>query len=290
MLQRVVIAAVACAILLSAGARPALAQDDFARFRVGGLLGRGLGGQEDLNMTIDESGMGGIWRQDESGRNADHIEGMLTRGLSAEYLISDRFGVGAEFVWFSGGGGYDWFISIEDEYGWWWIEADADYAPTATVASLYGIYRLPLGDTGVSLRLVAGVGYLHGTFAHAFYGRDRYVEYDGWEYEVVLDERIETSGSGGAFHCGLGAEWNLTDELLVTACATFRKAQIDRLEVDEFRTTENGVPYEAWGINEGEVLRWARDEWGGYFSTEDGGPVELDFGGMQLTVGIAQVF
>ena len=289
MLRRVVFAAVGCAILVIAGSQSVLASDDVGRFRVGGLFGIAMADHEDLNDTIDD--VKNFWTEWEIDVNGDDVGGGPALGVFAEYLVSDRFAVGAEFTRLSGSGGYDW--SFDEEYGS--VALDVGYEATGSVASLYGVYRLPLGDSPVTLRFGAGAGYLFGAkFVMDFRGHEVYQDRGHLEGSrdttIVSQTDVEASGSGVAFHGLVGAEYHLTDQWLLMASASYRIARVDELKVDEASSKVNGVPVDVWwDLEEGETLKWCKED-GVYFSTEDGDDVGLDFGGVQFTVSVAYAF
>ncbi len=289
MLKRVVLAAVGCAILTVAGSQSVLASDDVGRFRVGGLFGVAMADHEDLNETID--GAEEFWTQWGVDWNDNNVGGGLALGIFAEYLVNDRFAVGAEFMRLSGSGGYNW----SDAHDFGSTDVDVGYAATGNIASSYGVYRLPLGDSPVTLRLGAGAGYFFGAeFELDFSVRQTFEEPGGLggsrDSTFVGQTDVEASGSGGAFNGLFGAEYHLTDQLIMMASASYRIARVDELEVDEASSRENGMPVDTWwDLEEGETLKWYNEN-GVYFSTEEGDNVGLDFGGLQLTVSVAYAF
>ena len=288
MLKRVVLAAVGCAILAVGGSQSVMASDDVGRFRVGGLFGAAMADHEDLNDTIDDAG--DFWTQWEVDWDDDDVGGGLALGIFAEYLINDRFAVGAEFMRLSGSGGYSW--SDAQEFGS--VDVDVGYDATGSVVSLYGVYRLPLGDSPMTLRFGAGAGYLFGAkFVLDFGAYETYEDWGGLEGSrdttIVSQTDVEASGSGVGFHGLVGAEYHLTDQWLLMASASYRVARVDELEVDEASSKVNGMPVDTWWVEEGETLKWYNED-GVYFSTEDGDEVGLDFRGLQLTVSVAYAF
>lgn len=290
MLRRVALAAVGCAILVIAGSQSVLASDDIGRFRVGGLFGAAMADHEDLNDTIDDAE--DFWTHWEIDWNDDDdVGGGLALGIFAEYLVNDRFAVGAEFMRLSGSGGYNW--SYADDFVS--DEVDVGYAATGNIASAYGIYRLRLGDSPVSLRFGAGAGYFFGAKFELDFSTRRTSEDWGVlggsrDTTFVGQTDVEASGSGIAFNGLLGAEYHLTDQLIMMASASYRIARVDELKVDQASSSENGMPVDTWWVlEEGETLKWYNEN-GVYFSTEDGDNVGLDFGGLQLTVSVAYAF
>lgn len=291
MFRSIVVAAAVCAMLVLAGADPASASDLTGRFRVGGLLGVATAGHGDLNDTIDDYGdvvgpMVDSWSDDEVG-------GGPVWGLFGEYVLSEQFVVGVEFSRLSGDGGFGWRVQeYEDEY-YVDMREDVDYAASTNAISVYGIYRMPIGSSPVLLRLGAGVGYLLGAKLELD-GRSL-VEYGDWR---ALDERqemytlrfdVEASGSAVTLHGLVGAEYAVTDRLLLVADASYRVAGIDELEIDSVAARMNGEPIDI-DLEEGEILRWFTGEDEAYFSTSEGDPIGLDFGGLEFTLAVAYTF
>ena len=288
MLRHVVLPVLGCAILVVAASQPVSASDSVGRFRFGGSYGAAMADHEELNRTIDE--LEEFWAYWDVDWDDDDVGGGPVLCAFAEYLVTDRLAVGAEFMRLSGSGGYVW--SHIDESGS--VDVDVGYDAVANAASLYGVYRLPLGDSPVTLRFGAGAGYLLGAeFVLDFSVRE---EFEIWrgpaareDTVIVCQTDVKASGSAVAFHGLVGAEWHLTDQLVLMASATYRIARVDELKVDSASTTLNGAPIDTWWVEEGETLKWRHGN-GGSFSTGQGDEVGLDFGGVQLTVSVAYAF
>lgn len=284
-----------CAILVLAGTQSVSASDGVRRFRFGGLLGAATAHHHDLNETIDDYGDiispgVGSWQEEEVG-------GGPVWGFFGEYLATDRFAVGAEFLRLSGNGGFDWSFYEYDYYYEYYmsVREDVVYEASTSAVSIYGVYRLPMRDSPVSLRFGAGIGYLlDAKFEMNVLSRLAYSTWSASEDRqetYVFQADIEASGSGPTFHGLVGAEYQVTDHFLLMANASYRIARVDELEVDAVNAQEDGVPVDWWlDVEEGEILRWYVGEAGAEFSTSEGEEVGLDFGGLQLTVRAAYTF
>ena len=274
-------------ILLVVMSQSAPASDLTNRLRLGGSLGMAMSEQEDLNETIDHyenvySGWHSDW-DDSELRSAFEV------GAYAEYLLNENWIVGAEFLRSSSSGGYDWYD------GWssgpvGTTDVDADYDATGNLVSAYGVYRLPLGDSAAALRLGAGVGYLFGAqFEMDF---DAYQEGQPFsgnpDSTVVYQMDLKATGSALALHGLVGAEYEVTGSLLLSANLAYRVAHVDELEVDDFTRIVNGCPDDLWHIEEGKPLRW--DSGISSLSTVEGDKVGLDFSGFHLTLSVAYTF
>ncbi|MCK4408714.1 MAG: hypothetical protein KAW67_01425 [Candidatus Eisenbacteria sp.] len=249
---------------------------------------------EDLNDTIEDTK--DIWEGLANDWGDEPVGGGAVMGAFAEYVVTERFALGAEFLRLSGTGGYDWWVLEYDEYASLYAQADVGFEVAGNLASIYGVYRLPLGDSPAVLRFGAGVGYLFGAECVLDYAAlMEFEEGSGYggrqDTTFVVQSDVETSGSGVAFHGLFGAEYQLTDQLLLLASASYRVARVDELTVDKTSTRVNGEPSSGlWDLEEGEPLRWYNGETGAYFSTTEGDEVGLDFGGLQFTVGLVYAF
>jgi hypothetical protein len=242
------------------------------------------------------------------GFTADDLGGGAAFGGFAEYMVTNEIGVGIEFVRLSSSADHSWSVEYEfddgwEYYGWYEGHQGGEFTAGANLVSLVGIYHLPLGATGASLRLGGGVGYLFGAKLEDDYsGREEYYEY----YAQASRERqesyrwsgsLEASGSGVAFHGLVGIEYPITPQLLVVGDAGYRFASVGELEVDDWSYTVNGEPVDPDEMylvtEEGEVLKVYYDDdefMPPFLNTERGSDVELDFGGFYFTLGIAYVF
>lgn len=289
MLRHVTFAAVGCVILLLVGGQSVLASDLAGRLRVGGSVGMGMCEQDDLNDTIDDQeDFYTLWEID---WDDSELSGALQVGAYAEYLINDNWIVGAEFLRLSSSGGYDWY---DDSFGT--TDVDSDYDAAGNLASVYGAYRFALGDSPVTLRLGAGVGYLFGVTFELDYDAYQVLDLGPDDDDTLAYQTdLKATGSTVAFHGLIGAEYQLTDSLLLSANVAYRVGSINELEVDEFSATVNGAPNDFWDIERGEILRWYNDEidddeWTTSFSTREGDRVGLDFGGLYFTLSVAYLF
>ena len=286
--------AVACAIFLMAACQSATASGNGAQFRFGGLFGIATADHEDLNGTIED--LEHLWRGIVDHWDDEPVGGGAVVGGFAEYLVTEEFVLGAEFLRLSGDGGYDWNVLEADEFYSLYTAADVSYEATGNLVSIYGAYRLPIGDSGAALRFGAGIGYLFGAeFVLDFEGREVLEERRGHGARVdttfLWQTDVECSGSGVAFNGLLGVEYQVTGQVLLLASASYRQASVHELTVDSASTSLNGEPYEQWwDLEVGEPLRWYDGDSGAYFSGTEGDEVGLNFGGVQFTVGLAYSF
>jgi hypothetical protein len=259
-------------IVVLSASQSAVASESAGRIKLGVFGGAGVFDQEDLNQTIrdlDEfwEWWGDTW--DYARFSGDELGGGPVFGAFAEYLLSENWLVGAEFLRISSSGG---FLEEYGDYGDYpyHVRSDVDYQAAGNVASVYGVYRYTLGGSRLALRLGAGVGYVF----------DANLEIDAYA------SGLEASGSAAAFHALAGVEYHTTAQVVIVANIKFRAASIDQLVVDRVWPLEN------WFIEEGKTLRWYHEEDGGaFFSTYgDGHEVGLDFSGLYPTLSIAYVF
>lgn len=284
-------ATIGCMILLLVGAQSVLAVDLAGRLRLGGSVGMAMSEQEDMNGIMDDledswSDWGVDWGDSE-------LRSALLGAAYAEYLIDENWVVGAEFLRLSGSSGYDWYLEVvatpDDPVGST-TDVDVGSAATGNLASVYGAYRFPLGDSPVALRLGAGVGYLFGAKFEMDFDIYREGHVGPGDTTLVWHADIEASGSTVAFHGLVGAEYEFTDNLFFSANFAYRVASVVELEVDYSSASLNGVPDESWDIEEGDALRWYNGEMESYFSTVEGDKVGLDFSGLHVTLSIGYVF
>ena len=169
--------------------------------------------QEDLNGTMED--LEDFWSSWEVDWEDSELRKAFLFGVSAEYLINEKWVVGAEFQRLSSSGGYDWCIETEASGT---TDVEADYGAAGNLVSVYGAYRLPLGGSPVALRIGGGVGYL---FTGSF-------EWDLNAYQVdmpvpmadsvlVSDYHLKATGSAVAFHGVLDADYELAGNLLISA-------------------------------------------------------------------------
>jgi hypothetical protein len=280
-----------------------------AGVRIGASFGYGAYSLDDINDFID--GTGEYWRDAEHELEAEEIDvgfsseelgGGLVISGTVEYAVTDQISVGLELVPLSTSGEFSWDFEEVMAGGEGSIGAGerCDIEARATLVSLYGVYRVPVGNTGASLRLGGGAGLLFGalesdhrgflevTDAAGAAGRER----EDWT------ENLEATGSGMAFHALVGIEYPIAPQVVLTGDVAYRFASIAELEVDSVSTNDEldlgGIYYET---EEGKVLKWSDydgdfgfDDWAPRFRTDRGRDVELDFGGLYLTFGIAYVF
>lgn len=286
-------ATIGCMILLLVGAQSVLAVDLAGRLRLGGSAGMAMSGQEDLNGIMDDledswSAWGVDWGDSELRR-------ALFWGAYAEYLINENWVVGAEFLRLSSSSGYDWYLETagtpDDPIGST-TDVDVGCDANGNLASVYGAYRFPLGDSAVALRLGAGAGYLFGAKLDMDFGvyKEGQVGPGSGDTTLVWRADLEASGSAVAFHGLVGAEYEFTDNLFFSANLAYRVASVAELAVGDISASVNGVPDESWDIEEGDTLRWYNGEMGTYFSTVEGDKVGLDFSGLHVTLSVAYVF
>jgi len=274
-------ATIGCMILLFVGAQSALAIDLAGRLRLGGSAGMAMSEQEDLNGIMDD--LEDFWSAWEVDWGDIELRSVLLGGVYAEYLINENWVIGAEYLRFSSSSGSDWYLETSGSTR----DVDVSCGAAGDLASVYGAYRFPLGDSPVALRLGAGVGYLFG----AKFDMDFSVYQEGHVGpSLVWQADLEASGSAVAFHGLVGAEYEFTDNLLVSANLAYRVASVADLEVDDISASIDGVPDESWDIEEGDILRWYNGEMGTYFSTVEGDKVGLDFSGLHVTLSVAYVF
>ena len=279
-------ATIGCMILLLVGAQSALAIDLAGRLRLGGSAGMAMSEQEDLNGIMDD--LEDFWSAWEVDWGDIELRSALLGGAYAEYLINENWVVGAEFLRLSSGSGSDWYLETTGSTR----DVDVSCGATGNLASVYGAYRFPLGDSPVALRLGAGVGYLFGAELDMDFSvcHEGHVGSGSGDTTLVWQADLEASGSAVAFHGLVGAEYEFTDNLLVSANFAYRVAPVADLEVDDISASIDGVPDESWDIEEGDILRWYNGEMGTYFSTVEGDKVGLDFSGLHVTLSVAYVF
>ena len=278
---------ISCVILLLIGFQSASASDLAGRLRLGAIGGMGMCEQRDLNGTIDDAE--DFWTPWNVDWGDTELRRVLEVGAYAEYVVSENWVVGAEFLRLSSSGGYDWYD------GWssgavGMTDVDMGYNATGYLISAYGVYRLPLGDSPAALRLGAGAGYLLGAqFKMDF---SAYQEGQFWpgtpESTAVYQTDLRANGSTLALTGLVGAEYEMTGHFLLSANIAYRVASIAELEVDDFRKTVNGLPSQSWDIEEGKILRWDSENMS--FSTDEGDLVGLDFSGLHFTLMVAYVF
>ena len=278
-------AAIGCMILLLAGVQSVLAVELAGRLRLGGCAGVAMCEQEDLNGIMDD--LEAFWSDWDIALGGVELRSALLGGACAEYLINENWVVGAEFLRLSSSSGYDWYLESTGT-----TDVDVSCGATGNLASVYGVYRFPLGDSPVALRLGAGVGYLFGAKSEMDFGvyQERLDGSGSRDSTLVWQADLEASGAAVAFHGLVGAEYEFTDNLLFSANFAYRVASVVELEVDDIGASINAVPDETWDIEEGETLRWYNGEMGTYFSTEEGDKVGLDFSGLHVTLSVAYVF
>jgi hypothetical protein len=278
--------------------------------RIGAAFGYGAYAVEDINDFMD--GTGEYWLDAEQELEAEDLDvsfsseelgGGLVIAGTVEYAVTSQVGVGLEIVPLSTSGEFSWDFEEVIGSGGETIGAGerCDIEARATLVSLYGVYRVPLGNTGTALRLGGGAGLLFG-------GK---LESDHRGYLEVTDlpdasvrqhedwtESLEATGSGMAFHALVGIEYPIAPQIILTGDVAYRFASISELEVDSVSTDDEfdlgGIHYEA---EEGKVLKWTDydghfdfEDWPPRFRTDRGSEVELDFGGLYVTLGIAYVF
>jgi hypothetical protein len=285
-------------IMVLTASQSAFASGSAGQVRVGAFLGTGWPEYEDVNGTINDLAAYFQEATDWPGYTDHHFDtdelgGGWVFGGWAEYLVTDNLALGVEFMPLSSDGGFDYGYAYDYDDGESvysvGVAGDADYEATAGLMSIYGLYLLPMGDTPVTLRLGAGLGYLSG----ASLTMDFVTRYTVDLQEIEMwSENLKASGSAAAFHGLVGAEYEVTDHLLLCANAVYRKASVDELEVENVEGDEYG-----WfsALEKGETLKWHRYEvdeaqWAYEFSTEKGDNIGLDFGGFYLTVSAAFVF
>jgi len=285
-------ATIGCMILLLVGAQSVPAVDLAGRLRLGGSAGVAMCEQEDVNVIMDD--LEDSWSAWEVDWGDSELRSALLGGAYAEYLINENWVVGAEFLRLSSSSGYDWYLETSgnpDDPNGSITDVDVSCGAAGNLASLYGVYRFPLGDSPVALRLGAGAGYLFGAKFDMDFGIYREGPVGpGGDTTLVWRADLEASGSTVAFHGLVGAEYEFTDHLFVSANFAYRVASVVELEVDDISASINGVPDESWDIEEGSILRWYNGEMGTYFSTVEGDKVGLDFSGLHVTLSVAYVF
>lgn len=316
-MQRPIVALLASVfILFSLG--PASAWAQAGTVRVGGTFGLATYDIEDINDYND--GWGAFmrdyedWLEDEpyyygvdTRFAADDLGGGATFSGFAEYMVTNEIGVGIQFMRLSGTADHSRSVEYEFDdwgyYGWYEGRESGEFTVGGNLVSLIGVYHLPLGATGASLRLGGGVGYLFGaTLKDDYSGREEYYDYyartSGDRQEVSRwSGSLEASGSGVAFHGLVGIEYPVTPQLLVVGDAGYRFASVDELKVDDWSYTIDGEPVGPEDMllptEEGEVLKIYYDDaefMPPLLNTELGEDVTLDFGGLYFTLGIAYVF
>ena len=286
MSKRPAFATIGCMILLLVVAQPVLAVDLAGRLRLGGTAGIAMSEQEDLNVIMDD--LKEFWSAWEVDLGDSELRSVVFGGVYAEYLVNENWVVGVEFLRLSSSSGYDWYLETTDST----TDADASYDATGNLASVYGVYRLPLGDSPVALRLGAGMGYLFGAEFAMDFGvyREGRVEPGSRDTTLAWQADLRASGATVAFHGLVGAEYEFTDNLFFSVNFAYRVASVAELEVDDSSASLNGVPDESWDLEVGNTLRWYNGETGTYFSTVEGDKVGLDFSGLHIALSIAYVF
>ena len=288
MSRKSIFATIGCMILLLVGTQSVLAGDLAGRLRLGGSGGMAMSEQEDLNGIMDD--LEDFWSTWEVDWGEIELRSVLLGGAYAEYLINENWVVGAEFQRLSSSSGSDWYLETAGTRGST-RDVDVSSGAAGNLASVYGVYRLPLGDSPVALRLGGGVGYFFG----AKFDMDFSVSQEGQigpggDTTLVWHADLEASGSNVAFHGLVGAEYEFTDNLFLSANFAYRVVAVTELEVDNVSASVNGVPDESWDIEEGDILRWYDGEMGTYFSTVEGDKVGLDFSGLHVTLSVAYAF
>ena len=279
-------------ILVLAGGQ-AVAAGPPGEVRVGAFIGTAISEHDDLNTTISDwgtqyrEGMDGLGIADADFGEDEMGEGMVFGG-HAEYVGTGNFGICAEFTPLSSKGGFDYAFS-HDSDPVFSGRGEAEYKASAYLISVSGIYLIPVGDSPLALRLGAGAGYLFGARitveAEQVY-TDNTTGTERWY------PSLKASGSAVAFQGFAGAEFRVTDGLLLCANAAYRAASVDELEVDE----AYGESASWFGdLRQGGTLKWHSYELGGgasasEFSTEEGSNIGLDFSGFYLTVSVAYPF
>jgi hypothetical protein len=246
---------------------------------------------EDVNRTIEDEK--DLWASDVNDWTDEPVGGGPVMGIFAEYLVSDQFAMGAEFGLLSGSGGYDWHVLEYGDAAWFEVDTDVSYDVSGKVASLYGVYRMPLGASSAKLRLGAGIGYVFGAELAVDFAMHMQLGGSGGRQDstFLYQSEIEASGSGLSYYGSVGVEYPVYDRLLLFASASYRMTGVDEIAVDGEVSTLNGAAYpDLWDLEEGEPLLWYRGEDGTYFSTEKGKAIGLDFGGPQVTLGLAYAF
>lgn len=288
MLRQLIFMGAICVMTVLGVGQPAMASDCVGGVRLGGTVGVAMSRQEDLNETIEDTEGGfGYWAvtwQDSKLRGGSIMGGF------AEYLASENWIIGAEFLRLSSSGGYDWFTGGDHA-------SDVGYDAIGNLASVYVVSRLPLRDSPVALRLGAGVGYLfNARFKedYDFYAEQPSSAESGRDRTSAWRTDFEATGSAFAFHALVGAEYELTDALFLSVDIAYRVASIDELRVDSISTTLNGIPNDTHWLNgdieEGKILRWDNHYEAPSFSTTEGDKVGLDFGGLHFTLSVAYAF
>jgi len=267
----------------------AMATGVAGRFRLGGFLGTGLSKQEDLNDTIDDVKQ--LYRELGTAEDIDvdfgddELGGGFLYGAYAEYLVNDRFVVGAEVMPLSSTGGYEMSYELSDWGYDYCVNMDMEYQTTALLTSVYGIYRVPLEKSPLALRMGIGIGRMSGA---KFEANHKGIIEENIEGTIERwDASLEASGSDFTYQGIFGAEYQVADYVFICANVAYRSASVAELEVDDVdRSNVN-----AWeNIEEGETLRWHKEPTYADFSTEDGHEVGLDYGGLYLTVSMGIEF
>jgi hypothetical protein len=301
-----------CALVLAASL-PGVGWAQAGRIKVRASFGAGSYSIDDVNDFMGSKGhylhdfevyMDDPYYYDvNTAFSSDDLEGGALLSGAVEYGLTDQLSVGVEFLPLSASGGYNWRIEVWDEYyyEYYVFRQGLDAEASANLVSLYGVYSVPLGSTGASIRLGGGAGYLFGgTLALDWHGD---FDYTYWDRQGRQDEEwsgsLEATGSGMAFHALVGIEYPIMPQLLLTGDVAYRFAAIDELEVDKVRRNNEsmGVHPVEDETEEGEVLKWVdyngdfdETEWVPVFSTGAGSEVGLDFSGLYFTLGIAYVF
>jgi hypothetical protein len=300
-----------CALVLAASL-PGVGWAQAGKIKVRASFGAGSYSIEDINDFMASKGrylrdyeefMDDPYYGVDANFNSKDLEGGAVFAGAVEYGLTNQFSVGVEFLPLSSSGDYSWLLEMWDEYyyEYWEVRESFDAEAKAKLVSLYGVYNVPLGSTGASIRLGGGAGYLFGGTLELDWHGD--VEYYYWDREGRQEEEwsgsLEATGSGMAFHALVGIEYPIMPQLLLTGDVAYRFAAIDELEVDSVSRNNQYLdvhPVED-DTEEGKVLKWVdyhgdigEAEWLPVFSTGRGSDVGLDFSGLYFTLGIAYVF
>jgi hypothetical protein len=297
-MTRHVVTCVAVSALVLLSVRDASAESAFGgrRVRISAFGGYGANQQDDINMmtTYHENDFSDAedFAEDWSAVR-EELNGAVPLGVSVEYLINERWGVGWEFMRLRGSGGFEGFRSDEIQDGWVDYTFTADYTPSANVFSVFGSYRIPLGSPTAVLRLGGGIGYL--------FGADLGLEWDGFHEFYDRRDRfsargetsrwtagLQTSGAGVAFHGLAGIEYRVTERVFVTGDLTYRFASVGKLEISDLSGLFAYEDFSDFSV--GETLKWATDGPDSWLSTEVGEDIGLDFSGFYFTLGAALAF
>jgi hypothetical protein len=285
----------AALLLLAAGTCGA------GEIRLGARLGGGFYGHDDVNDTLDD-----VARLAESvcddgydggcAFSSDDLQGGFLFAVNGEYLPNESWGIGAEFLPLSSDGGWNYHSTYEDDYGYWTEWDNVDHEAPGKLLSAYAVYRIPMGDGPLVLRLGGGIDYIFG--AKLTYDADYYVEYSSRDARGARSGRetiegrasFDASGSALGFHGRAGVEYQVAERFVLVGDAALRFLKVDELEVDNPRTEMDGEPG-AWDdMEEGEPLKWIATPYSVRYNTVDGKKIGLDFSGLYLTVGAFYTF